>query len=96
MRRATLFGRHLVAGGKAVHANTMGRGADAYAYEVYTLCLGDLDGDDDIDLSDLAELLGHYGTTSGATYEDGDLDEDGDVDLTDLAALLGVYGNTCG
>jgi hypothetical protein len=58
-------------------------------------CLGDLDADNDIDLSDLAQLLGHYGTTGGAMYEDGDLDADGDVDLSDLAALLGVYGTTC-
>ncbi len=57
-------------------------------------CFGDLDGDDDIDLSDLAQLLGNYGLT-GATYEDGDLDADGDVDLADLAALLAVYGTTC-
>ena len=53
---------------------------------------GDLDGDGDVDLSDLAQLLGHYGTTSGASYADGDLDGDGDVDLSDLAALLGNYG----
>ena len=59
------------------------------------ICLGDLDGDDDIDLADLAQLLGSYGTTGGAEYEDGDLDGDGDVDLSDLAALLGVYGDTC-
>jgi lysyl endopeptidase len=58
-------------------------------------CPGDLDGDNDVDLSDLAILLGNYGMTSGAVYEDGDLDEDGDVDLADLAALLGVYGTTC-
>jgi len=58
-------------------------------------CPGDLDGDNDIDLADLAQLLGHYGMTSGATYEDGDIDGDGDVDLSDLAALLGVYGDTC-
>jgi hypothetical protein len=58
-------------------------------------CYGDLDGDNDIDLADLAQLLGHYGTTSGATYEEGDLDGDGDVDLADLAGLLGVYGTTC-
>ena len=61
----------------------------AYEYQ----CDGDLDGD--IDLSDLAQLLANYGTTSGACYEDGDIDLDGDVDLSDLAALLAVYGTTC-
>ena len=59
------------------------------------LCPGDLDGDLDIDLSDLAQLLSNYGATSGAVYEDGDLDEDGDVDLSDLAALLAEYGTIC-
>ena len=58
-------------------------------------CFGDLDGDLDIDLADLAQLLANYGETSGMTYYDGDLDGDGDVDLSDLAALLGVYGTTC-
>lgn len=58
-------------------------------------CFGDLDGDNDIDLADLAQLLANYGTPSGAVYEDGDLDADGDVDLADLAALLAVYGTTC-
>ncbi len=58
-------------------------------------CLGDLDGDDDVDLADLAQLLSNYGVTGGATYEDGDLDEDGDVDLADLATLLSVYGTVC-
>jgi len=55
----------------------------------------DLDGDGDVDLSDLAILLANYGTTGGAGFEDGDLDGDGDVDLADLAALLAVYGTTC-
>ncbi|MBU0618405.1 MAG: hypothetical protein KKI02_11870, partial [Planctomycetes bacterium] len=58
-------------------------------------CYGDLDNDRDVDLADLAELLGGYGETSGMTYEDGDLDLDGDVDLADLAELLGVYGTMC-
>jgi hypothetical protein len=58
-------------------------------------CFGDLDGDNDVDLSDLARLLSNYGVTSGAEYEDGDLNEDGDVDLSDLATLLSVYGTVC-
>ncbi len=58
-------------------------------------CWGDLDGDGDIDLSDLATLLSNYGMPDGASYEDGDLDGDGDVDLSDLAALLSVYGSDC-
>ncbi len=58
-------------------------------------CFGDLDGDQDADLTDLAILLSHYGTLHGATRSDGDLDCDNDVDLADLAALLTVYGTTC-
>jgi hypothetical protein len=54
---------------------------------------GDLDGDGDVDLTDLARLLANYGMTEGATYEDGDLDGDGDVDLSDLAGLLAHYGD---
>ncbi len=58
-------------------------------------CPGDLDGDRDIDLADLAVLLSYYGTTDGAGPEDGDLDGDADVDLTDLATLLALYGTIC-
>jgi len=55
---------------------------------------GDADHDGDVDLTDLAQLLGNYGTASDATFDDGDFDYDGDVDLTDLAALLGNYGTS--
>ena len=58
-------------------------------------CAGDVDHDGDVDLSDLAQLLGHYGLTSGAICENGDLDADGGVNLSDLAALLGAYGTSC-
>ena len=58
-------------------------------------CFGDLDGDNDVDLTDLAQLLANYGLTGEVTYEDGDLDGDFDIDLADLAALLAVYGTTC-
>lgn len=59
------------------------------------LCLGDLNYDGEVGLSDLAQLLAHYGTTTGATPIDGDMDCDGDVELDDLAALLAVYNTTC-
>ncbi len=62
---------------------------------VLVYCNGDLDGDNDVDLTDLGQLLSNYGTSQGATYEDGDLDGDGDVDLTDLSGLLSVYGTAC-
>jgi len=69
---------------------------DVGAYESQVApCIGDLDDDGQIGLADLAQLLTHYGETSGMTYEEGDIDGDGDVDLGDLAALLGVYGAVC-
>jgi outer membrane protein assembly factor BamB len=58
-------------------------------------CIGDLDGDGDIDLADLAQLLAHYGTVSDAGFTEGDQDGDGDVDLADLAGLLARYGGSC-
>ena len=56
---------------------------------------GDLDGDQDVDLTDLATLLSNFGTLGGASRNDGDLDDDQDVDLNDLATLLARFGTTC-
>lgn len=58
-------------------------------------CPGDLNGDWVVNLADLAQLLAHYGMTSGATYEMGDMNGDGAVNLVDLAALLAHYGTVC-
>lgn len=57
-----------------------------------------VDGDCVVDQSDLAQLLGNYGMTSGATREDGDIypeGGDGQVNLNDLGQLLGQYGDDC-
>jgi photosystem II stability/assembly factor-like uncharacterized protein len=55
---------------------------------------GDVDGDADVDLSDLAALLSAYGACAGdANYNPAaDFDNTGCVELTDLATLLSNYG----
>jgi hypothetical protein len=58
-------------------------------------CRGDVDGDRDTDLADLAILLADYGMSEGAGGADGDMNCDGDVDLSDLSQLLAAYGHTC-
>jgi len=55
-------------------------------------CVGDLDGDDDVDLADLSIVLARYGSSDPL----GDVDNDGDVDLGDLSILLARYGAICG
>ena len=52
--------------------------------------VGDLDGDGDVDLTDLTILLSDFDCVGGGCV--GDVDGDGDTDLTDLAALLGSFG----
>ena len=49
---------------------------------------GDLDGDGDVDLTDLAILLSDFDCVGGGCA--GDVDGDGDTDLTDLATLLAL------
>jgi len=103
----TVSGKSRLTATLSVDGTTLAAWMDARAgdYDIYAqnifgdgtmgTCPGDLDFNGVIDLSDLAQLLSNYGTTSGATYTDGDLDADGDVDLSDLAALLAVYGESC-
>ncbi|GMU83203.1 MAG: hypothetical protein AMXMBFR47_30740 [Planctomycetota bacterium] len=59
-------------------------------------CPGDLNGDLQVGLADLAILLSNFGTPDGAGHEDGDIDGDGDVDLSDLTLLLSEFGVVCG
>lgn len=57
------------------------------------ICPEDLNGDGEIDLMDLAELLGAYGQIG--EHLPADLNHDGMVDLSDLAELLGAFGQSC-
>lgn len=58
-------------------------------------CPGDLDGDRDVDLSDLGTMLSDYGCNAGPGNCPGDTDGDGDTDLSDLGSLLSAYGLPC-
>jgi hypothetical protein len=51
-------------------------------------CHADLDGDDDVDVTDLTFLILAWGQTGGAA----DLNEDGIVDVLDLVALIVAWG----
>jgi hypothetical protein len=59
-------------------------------------CQGDIDEDGDTDLSDLAALLGAYGSTPGDAnwLDNADTDDNGVIDVSDLAYVLANYG--CG
>ncbi len=60
------------------------------SFDVTVNCPGDLDGDGDVDQTDLATLLAAFGLNAG-----GDLDGDGDTDQADLAILLANFGRIC-
>jgi hypothetical protein len=53
-------------------------------------CLGDLDGNGQIDADDLGVLLAAFG--SGAS---GDLNGDGNTDADDLGVMLSLFGSNC-
>lgn len=68
---------------------------DNVTYELAVdLCAEDINLDGAINLTDLATLLAHFGSTA-AQHSDGDLDCDRDVDLTDLARVLARFGSAC-
>lgn len=96
-------GTRLFVGGGTCAAGTGGAG-NVMAFDNFRIgpaggasCPGDVNGDNLVDLSDLASLLSAFGSTAcDSTYSSGaDIDADGDVDLSDLASLLSQFGASC-
>ncbi len=57
-------------------------------------CPGDANGDNVVDLNDLAILLGSFGASVPAGTG-ADFNGNGVIDLSDLAVLLSVFGSSC-
>jgi Metallo-peptidase family M12/PA14 domain/Bacterial Ig domain/Dockerin type I domain len=81
-------------GGAGVIARWQGPGFSKQVIPASALSRGgtiggpDINGDGSVDASDLALLLGAWGTSS----QSADLNSDGTVDASDLAILLGAWG----
>lgn len=58
-------------------------------------CPGDLDGNEQVDLSDLSALLSQFGSTSCPQCTADIEGDDDDVDLGDLSLLLSNFGAIC-
>ncbi|MBL8744730.1 MAG: hypothetical protein JNK58_00080 [Phycisphaerae bacterium] len=54
-------------------------------------CVGDADGDGEVDFTDVTSVLSGWGTPGPM----GDADHDGDVDFADVSAVLAHFGGAC-
>jgi hypothetical protein len=54
-------------------------------------CVGDTNGDNDINIDDLLTVLGEFGTAG----INGNVDGVGGVDINDLLLVLGLFGTSC-
>ena len=54
-------------------------------------CVGDVTGDNVVDLADLNLVLANFGQATS----DGDANDSGNVDLADLNIVLGAFGTNC-
>ena len=67
-----------------------------YSYRVYAMlfsCLGDLNGDGEVGITDFLDLLAEWGPCyASSSYCFGDLDGDGTVGINDFLDLLAAWG----
>lgn len=70
---------------------------EEYSFYFEVACLGDTDGDNDVDMDDLAAVLGSYGNCLGDPGYNPNADFNGDncVNMQDYAIVLANYGMIC-
>lgn len=59
------------------------------------LCLGDADGDGDVDFADITAVLTSFGMTYSSPGGHGDADQDLDVDFADVTSVLTHFNAVC-
>ena len=98
--RVSNFGE-LFALGELAAGTATGDGQELRTGFIYCVtgedCLGDVDGNGQVDLSDLATILSAFGACDGdPEYVPGaDLSNDGCITLNDLATILALFGESC-
>ncbi|MBL8745086.1 MAG: hypothetical protein JNK58_01880, partial [Phycisphaerae bacterium] len=65
------------------------------AVPVRTPCIGDADGDRDIDFADITAVLASFTSAYITPGGPGDADKDGDVDFADITSALTNFNTTC-
>ena len=58
---------------------------------VEEFCEGDVNGDGTVNVNDMLEVIGAYGSSDGS----GDADNDGDADANDVLTVLAAWGTDC-
>lgn len=72
------------------HNGAQGNGVMTISCTPSPICVGDLNGDGVVDVSDMLEMLSAWGPCEGC---DADLDGSGTVDVADLLLLLAEWGD---
>jgi autotransporter-associated beta strand protein len=70
----------------------LGQPVDSSSVLVRSTILGDSNLDGSVSFADLVAVAQHYGTSSGATWQNGDFNYDGIVSFADLVAVAQNYG----
>jgi hypothetical protein len=84
-------GRYVIAGSKAVHANTFGNGGYVTLFQTAVVCRADIDGNGQVNLQDFLAFLQLFATADPRA----DFDGNGAVNLQDFLGFLQAFATGC-